>query len=91
ITRGAVWDAKETKYVMQDSAKSDAGTRVVHIPPHVLPAVETHLAEHTGTAATALLFPAPEGGYLTPTTLYSYFYPARQAAKRPDLRFHDLR
>ncbi|MEP9391158.1 site-specific integrase [Gordonia sp. VNK1] len=91
ITRGAVWDAEETKYVMQDSAKSDAGTRVVHIPPHVLPAVATHLAEHTGKEATALLFPAPEGGYLTPTTLYSYFYPARQAAKRPDLRFHDLR
>lgn len=91
ITRGAVWDAEETKYVMQDSAKSDAGTRVVHIPPHVLPAVETHLTEHTGKEPKALLFPAPEGGYLTPTTLYSYFYPARQAAKRPDLRFHDLR
>lgn len=91
ITRGAVWDAEETKYVMQDSAKSDAGTRVVHIPPHVLPAVEKHLAEHTGKEPKSLLFPAPEGGYLTPTTLYSYFYPARQAAKRPDLRFHDLR
>ncbi|MGV9827307.1 tyrosine-type recombinase/integrase [Gordonia sp. NPDC003429] len=91
VTRGAVWDAEESAYVMQDSAKSDAGTRDVHIPPHVLAAAERHLAEYTRPKADALLFPAPEGGYLTPTTLYSYFYPARKAAKRDDLRFHDLR
>ncbi len=91
ITRGAVWDAQRSAYVMQDSAKSDAGTRTVHVPPHVLSAVEHHLDEHTGPKQDALLFPAPEGGYLTPTTLYSYFYPAREAAKRSDLRFHDLR
>ena len=91
VTRGAVWDAEKSAYVAQDSAKSEAGTRTVHVPPHVLGAVETHLNEHTGPKQDALLFPAPEGGYLTPTTLYSYFYPARDAAKRSDLRFHDLR
>ena len=26
-----------------------------------------------------------------PSTLYRVFYPAREAAGRPDLRFHDLR
>ena len=31
------------------------------------------------------------GGYLTPGGLYDWYYPARQAAGRPDLRFHDLR
>ena len=91
VSRGAVWDAEESAYVAQDSAKSEAGTRTVHVPPHVLAAVEVHLAGYTETKSDALLFPAPEGGYLTPTTLYSYFYPAREAAKRSDLRFHDLR
>lgn len=91
VSRGAVRDATRNAYVQQDSAKSDAGTRDVHIPPHVLADAERHLAEYTGPKADALLFPAPEGGYLTPTTLYSYFYPAREAAKRTDLRFHDLR
>jgi integrase len=28
---------------------------------------------------------------LAPATLYRRFYTARDAAKRPDLRFHDLR
>ena len=31
------------------------------------------------------------GGYLTPGGLYDWYYPARRAAGRPDLRFHDLR
>lgn len=91
VSRGAVRDATKNSYIAQDSAKSEAGTRDVHIPPHVLDEAERHLAEYTGPNADALLFPAPEGGYLTPTTLYSYFYPAREAARRPDLRFHDLR
>ena len=29
--------------------------------------------------------------HLAPATLYKVFYPAREAAGRPDLRFHDLR
>ncbi|MCH5645362.1 site-specific integrase [Gordonia sp. ABSL49_1] len=91
VSRGAVRDAEKNAYIAQDSAKSDAGSRTVHIPPHVLDAVEHHLQEHTGPNRDALLFPAPEGGYLTPTTLYNHFHPARDAAKRPDLRFHDLR
>jgi integrase len=38
-----------------------------------------------------LLFPAVNGGQLAPSTLYRSFYPARERAGRPDLRFHDLR
>ncbi|MGP3708763.1 tyrosine-type recombinase/integrase [Gordonia paraffinivorans] len=91
VSRGAVWDASRKAYVQQDSAKSEAGTRDVHIPPHVLGAAERHLNEFTGPTADALLFPAPEGGYLTPSALYRHFYPAREAAGRKDLRFHDLR
>jgi integrase len=41
--------------------------------------------------SASLLFPAHHGGHLAPSTLYRHFYKARDAAGRPDLRFHDLR
>lgn len=71
--------------------KSDAGVRDVAVPPHLLPAIETHLAEYVGPQRDALLFPAAHGGHLAPASLYRNFYKARDAANRPDLRFHDLR
>jgi integrase len=71
--------------------KSDAGRRDVTIPPHLLPAVTDHLKRHAQVGAQGLLFPAGHGGHLVPSTLYGVFYPARDAAGRPDLRFNDLR
>jgi integrase len=71
--------------------KSDAGVRDVAIPPHLLPAIERHMTKHVDANAEALLFPAQHGGHLAPATLYRRFYAARDAANRPDLRFHDLR
>jgi integrase len=71
--------------------KSAAGIRDVAFPRHLLPAVTGHLAEHTGPAPCALLFPGQQGGHLAPSSLYGHWYPAREAAGRPDLRFHDLR
>jgi integrase len=71
--------------------KSAAGSRDIAIPPHLLPLVEQHLADHTSTGRDALLFPAFNGGHMQPSSLYRYYYPAREAAHRPDLRFHDLR
>jgi integrase len=71
--------------------KSDAGRRSVAIPPHLLEAVQGHLASHVGHGPDALLFPAQHGGHLAPSTLNRHFYEARELAGRPDLRFHDLR
>lgn len=71
--------------------KSDAGTRDVAIPPHLLAAVEDHLDRHVEPGRDALMFPAQQGGHLAPASLYRSFYKARSAAGRPDLRFHDLR
>jgi integrase len=71
--------------------KSPAGVRDVSILPDLLPAVGQHLDEHTGRGRDALLFPALSGAHLTPGGLYDHYYPAREAAGRPDLRFHDLR
>ncbi|MGD1173764.1 tyrosine-type recombinase/integrase [Mycobacterium seoulense] len=72
--------------------KSDAGKRDVAIPPHILPAVKRHLTKHVGKEPDSLLFPPKSGEHhLQPSTLYRHFYRARAKAKRPDLRFHDLR
>lgn len=71
--------------------KSDAGQRDVEIPPHLLPALKEHLARFVGPEKDALLFPAAHGGHLAPASLYRQFYKARSAAKRDDLRWHDLR
>jgi integrase len=71
--------------------KSSAGSRDVTVPPHLMTLVDQHLEKHTGAGRESLLFPALNGAHLQPSSLYRYFYPAREAAKRPDLRFHDLR
>jgi integrase len=71
--------------------KSDAGRRDVHVPPHIMPMIRDHLAYHVGPDAEALLFPAQHGGHLAPASCFRWYYPARAAVGRNDLRFHDLR
>lgn len=72
--------------------KSDAGVRNVDVPPHVVADIEEHLRNHVPRSPDALLFPAADGtSHLAPSTLYRVYYPAREAAGRPDLRWHDLR
>jgi integrase len=87
--------------IIVGTPKSDAGVRDVAIPPHLLPIVKSHIAEHAEFGRDGLLFPASGGGHLSPSSLYGRaptrtrsgwgFYAARATAKRPDLRFHDLR
>jgi len=77
--------------VVVGSPKSHAGTRVVHLPPHLAPALAEHLAEHVEPGHEALLFPAPGGGHLAPSSLHRMFARARREVGRDDLRFHDLR
>ena len=71
--------------------KSTAGIRDVAVPPHLLPALQQHLTEYAEPGRDGLLFPATLGGHLTSSSLYAVFHPAREAAGRPDLRWHDLR
>ncbi len=88
IRRGVV---RAEGQVIVKPPKSDAGARDVAIPPHLMPAVREHLLKHTAPGKDGLLFPAGHGGHLAPSTLYKVFYRAREAAGRPDLRWHDLR
>jgi integrase len=73
--------------------KTESGKRTVSIPPHLMPVVRAHLREHMAVGRDALVFPAARDvtAHMAPSTLYKVFYPAREAAGRPDLRFHDLR
>ncbi|MFE9234132.1 tyrosine-type recombinase/integrase [Cellulosimicrobium funkei] len=78
--------------VVIGTPKTTAGIRDVAVPPHLLPLVEAHLNEHTAPGRDALLFPADDGiSNLATSTLYRAYYPARAAAGREDLRWHDLR
>lgn len=77
--------------VIVKKPKSDAGIRDVAIPPHLLPVLTDHFAAHTAPGKNGLLFPARGGGHMAPSSLSRVFYRAREAAGRPDLRFHDLR
>jgi integrase len=73
------------------SPKSAAGTRTVTIPPVLMPLVLDHLERWAQPGPDGLLFPSQHGRQMQPSTVYSWWYPAREAAKRPDLRLHDLR
>lgn len=77
--------------VFVGTPKSDAGTRRVSIPPHLVPALADHLHWHVPPAGDSLLFPARHGGHLAATSLWGLWAQARAAAGREDLRFHDLR
>ncbi len=89
LRRGVTWVDSNPVIV---TPKSSAGSRDVTIPPHLLPAVRAHLLAN-GVGRDGLLFSAAHNpnGHMRPATLYKVYYPAREAAGRPDLRFHDLR
>lgn len=88
IRRGVVRASGET---IVKSPKSDAGSRDVAVPPHLMPFIREHVLQHAEPGRDGLLFPARNGGHLAPSSLYRVFYRAREAAGRPDLRWHDLR
>lgn len=89
VRRGIVRAAGKT---IVGTPKSEAGIRDVAIPPHLIPMLKAHRDSMPMRGQDALLFPAADGvSNLAPSTLYRAFYPARKAAGRPDLRWHDLR
>jgi integrase len=100
VRRGVVYVPGAGRTV--GTPKSDAGIRDVAIPPHLLPIVKAHLADFAQFGRDGLLFPAKDGSsHLAESSVLGRaprgkrpgwgFYAARVAAKRPDLRFHDLR
>ena len=88
IRRGVTW---MDGHPLVGPPKTAAGVRDVSIPPHRLPIVEDHLAHHTGPGPDALLLPAAQGSQMWAPTFHKSYRKVREAAGRPDLRFHDLR
>lgn len=71
--------------------KSHAGIRDVSIPPHLIPQIQDHLERHSQRGSDGLVFPNTDGHHMHHGSLYKVYRPARAAAGRPDLRWHDLR
>lgn len=67
IRRGVVRVNGQT---LVGTPKTDAGSRDVAIPPHLIDTIKAHLAEHAEPGRNGLVFPAANGGHLAPTTLY---------------------
>jgi integrase len=90
VGRGVV---RVTGQTIVKTPKSEAGLRTVAIPPHLMPLVHQHLIEHTARGQDALLFAAVNdpARQVAPSTTRRWYYRARDAAARPDLKFHDLR
>lgn len=71
--------------------KTDAGTRRIAVPPHILDDVRRHLDRFAQPARNGLLFPSPTGGNLRASSFEIPWHKARSAIGRDDLTFHDLR
>ncbi|TGD85215.1 site-specific integrase [Mycolicibacterium sp. CH28] len=71
--------------------KTAAGIRDVAVPPHIRPAVKTHLTEHVGRELDSLLFPARDGRHMRDGEYRTDWEKAREAIGKPRLRVHDLR
>ena len=88
VRRGVV---RLTGEVIVGTPKTRAGVRDVAIPPHLVPALQSHLIRHAQDGRDGLLFPSASGANLSPHTFYRHFERACNAAGRPELRVHDLR
>jgi integrase len=77
--------------ILAKSPKTTAGRRRIAIPPHLVPHIEEHLANHTPPETDSLLFTGEKGGPLRPHVLQAEWNKARRSIGRPDLHLHDLR
>jgi len=72
--------------------KTDAGQRVVVLPLVAARELEDHVSSFVADAPDALVFPAPEGGYMRRSNFRRRVWlPATEAVGVGGLRFHDLR
>jgi integrase len=83
---------RRPRFVVGDP-KSEAGIRAVTLPSAIMPAIQAHLDAMEDKRPDALLFHAKSNPaqHLAVSTLNKVWHPARAAAGRPDLRWHDLR
>jgi integrase len=73
-----------------DTPKSEAGVRSIHLPPHLIPELEHHLATFVPAVCT-YVFPNSKGEPIKRSSFRSVWLLARSKAGMPTIRFHDLR
>jgi integrase len=72
--------------------KTEAGKRVVSLPPHVLPELERHLKVNVDTGTSSLVFTSPDGTYLRRSNSNRRVWqPACKEMGLHGFHFHDLR
>lgn len=73
--------------------KSEAGTRDVPVPPHVVPALRQHLATYSAPGRKGWVFPSATDprSNVSADVLREAFETARRKVGREDLVFHHLR
>jgi len=77
--------------IVVESPKTVAGSRNVHVPPHLIPMVMQHLHAHAQIGREGLLFyGVKDGRQLSHGSLLHHFQKAATAAGRPDLTPHAL-
>ena len=94
LRRRVIWVRRNRLELLEAPVRRDkdpktrAGRRKVAIPPHVMPLLTVHLAEHAGTDR---VFVGNDGQPLRGNTLYQAFKRARARVGLDELRFQDLR
>lgn len=73
--------------------KSQAGERMILVPPHIVPDLVEHLETFVPREPDALLFSSRVDArrHLSVTSFYENWDKARKVAGRPTVSFHDLR
>jgi integrase len=88
VRRAVVWVSGRAIVGPQ---KGEAGARDVAIPPHLVDVLREHIGVHARPGPAGLLFPSAKGIHVTSAALYAAWWPARDRAGLPGVRFHDLR
>jgi integrase len=71
--------------------KSDAGKRIVTLPPFLLPDLKTHLEQFTAPGDDSLVFVGPKNGPLRRPNFSRTWRSATESAGLAEIHFHDLR
>ncbi len=71
--------------------KSEAGKRLVTLPPFLLPEIETHLDQFTAPDNDSLVFVGPKNGPLRRSNFSGIWRSATESAGLTSFHFHDLR
>lgn len=71
--------------------KTDAGRRLIAIPPHVVPDVVAHFDQFVAPNPDSLVFTGIKGGPVRPHVLQKAWVMAKRATALDNLHLHDLR